>query len=63
MALLLNEIGLDYAVASEMPRGELMRIAGVDIPTFHGWRVLGRSMPEEAIQKLRDHFRQIKESP
>ena len=59
MALLLNEIGLDYSVASEIPRGELMRIAGVDIPTFHGWRFLGRSMPEEAIEKLREHFRQF----
>lgn len=60
MALLLNEIGLDYAVASEMSRGELMRIAGVDIPTYHGWRFLGRSMPEEAIEKLREHFRQLR---
>lgn len=62
MALLLNEIGLDYSVASEIPRGELMRIAGVDMQTYHGWRFLGRSMPEEALEKLREHFRQFKES-
>lgn len=60
LSLLLDEMGVDRAVLLTIPRGDLMRIAGVDLPTFHGWRYLGRSVPEEAIEKLREHFRRFR---
>ncbi len=59
LELLLDGIGVDHDVVSAMTFGDLMRIAGVDIPTFHGWRFLGRSMPEEAIERLKEHFQQL----
>lgn len=60
LSLLLDEIGVDRAVLLTIPRGDLMRIAGVDLPTFHSWRYFGRSMPVEAIEKLREHFRRFR---
>lgn len=60
LKLLLTEIGLEWDVLSTLPHGELLRVAEVDIPTFHGWRYLGRSMPVEAIEKLREYFRQFR---
>lgn len=59
LALLLDGIGVERDVVSAMTQGELMRIAGVDLPTYHGWRFLGRSMPEEAIERLREYFRKL----
>ena len=37
--------------------GDLMRIAEVDIPVFHDWMYMNRELPEEALEKLREHFR------
>lgn len=54
--LLLKEMGIDRDDLGEITNGDLMRIAEVDVPTYHGWMYLGRSMPEQALQKLRDHF-------
>ena len=39
-----------------LTNGDLMRIAEVDTPVLHGWMYLNRELPEEALQKLRDHF-------
>ncbi len=54
--LLLDEIGIDRNEFSEITNGEIRQIAGVDIPTMHGWLYLGRDLPEEALEKLRSHF-------
>lgn len=54
--LLLKEIGLDRDSFGTLTNGELMRIAKVDVPTFHGWMYLGRDMPAEALENLRKHF-------
>jgi hypothetical protein len=56
--LLLEEIGMDQDDLGPLTNGELRRIAQVDLPTFHGWMYLGRKMPEEALEKLRRHFRE-----
>ena len=54
--LLLEEIGVDRDELGPLTNGELMQIAEVDLPTFHGWMYLGKGMPEEALEKLRKHF-------
>lgn len=54
--LLLEEIGADRDEFGPLSNGELMQIAEVDLPTFHGWMYLGKGMPEEALEKLRKHF-------
>jgi excisionase family DNA binding protein len=59
-SLLLAEIGVDRADLPPLTNGDLRRIAEVDIPTFHGWQYLNRPMAEEAIEKMRKHFRQYK---
>lgn len=55
--LLLKEIGVDRDKLGVLTHGELMRIAQVDLSTFHGWMYLGRAMPEEALNRLRLHFK------
>jgi len=52
----LEEIGVDRDELGPLTNGELMQIAEVDLPTFHGWMYLGKGMPEEALEKLRKHF-------
>lgn len=59
LSLLLAEIGVDRTAMPKISNGDLMRIAEVDIPTLHGWQYLHRPMPEDAIEKLREHFRQF----
>lgn len=59
-SLLLEEIGVDRADLPPLTNGDLRRIAEVDIPTMHGWQYLQRPMAEEAIEKLREHFRKYK---
>ncbi|WP_417379490.1 helix-turn-helix domain-containing protein [Gimesia sp.] len=54
--LLLKEIGVDRDTLGPVTFEELMKIAEVDIPIFHGWMYLGQGMPEEALEKLRKHF-------
>lgn len=53
LKLLLKEMELEWEVLSEFSQVDLLRISEVDIPTFYGWRYLGRPMPEEAVEKLR----------
>jgi len=55
-SLLLKEIGVDRDELGPLTNGELMKIAEVDIPVFHGWMYKGRELPEEALEKLRIHF-------
>ena len=54
--LLFKEIGVDRDKLGPLTNGELMKIAEVDLPTFHGWMYKGRDMPEEALENLRKHF-------
>lgn len=54
--LLLKEIGVDRDELGPLTNRELMQIAEVDLPTFHGWMYLGQEMPKEALEKLRKHF-------
>lgn len=54
---LLEDIGVDQGELGPLTNGELMRIAEVDLPTFHGWMYLGREPPEVALENLRRHFK------
>lgn len=54
--LLLEEMGVERKNIPAVTNGDLMRIAEVDIPTLHGWSYMNRELPEEALQRLRDHF-------
>lgn len=56
-AELMKEIGIDREKLGPLSNGELMRIAEVELPVYHGWMHLGREMPEAALDKLRNHFR------
>jgi excisionase family DNA binding protein len=58
--LLLKEIGVDRDTLPPITNGDLMRIAEVDIPTLHGWQWHNRTLPEEALQRLREHFLQFR---
>lgn len=53
---LLDHLGVNRRNLPAFTNGELMRIAEVDIPTFHGWKYLNRELPEAAMNKLREHF-------
>lgn len=59
-SILLQEIGVSRSDLPTVTNGELRRIAGVDIPTLHGWQWHGRSLPPDAIQRLREHFSKFK---
>lgn len=58
---LLNEVGIQRSSLPPLTNGELMRIAEVDLPTFHGWMYLNRELPETARNKLKEHFRDFQE--
>ena len=58
--LLLEEIGVDRKNLPPLTNGDIRRVADVDIPTLHGWQYLHRELPEEALQRLRDHFIQYR---
>ena len=60
--LLLREIGIARDSLGPMTNGDLMRIAEVDTPTYHGWMHLNKEMPEEALEKLRRHFSKVDET-
>lgn len=53
---LLAEMGVDRDLFPGITFGEIRKIAEVDIPTLQGWSDLNRTLPEEALQRLRDHF-------
>ena len=55
--VLLDEIGIDRRSLPPITNGELRRIAEVDIAMMHGWQYLNRSLPEEATNRLKNHFR------
>lgn len=59
---LVKGLGIDHATLPPMTNGELMRIAGVDLVEFHGWQHLGKTLPEEALEKLRDYVQRIAET-
>ena len=59
LTVLLSEMGIDRTTLPPITNGELMRIAEVDTPTLHGWQYLNRPLPEEAINKLKNHFRRL----
>lgn len=57
--LLLQEIGVDRNDLGPLTNGDLIRIAEVDSVAMHGWMHLGRPLPEDALEKLRQHFRKL----
>lgn len=57
--LLLQEIGIERDDLGPLTNGELKKIAEVNTATFHGWMNLRRDLPEEALEKLRQHFRRL----
>lgn len=48
---LLRGMGIDSHTFPSMTNGDLMRAAGVDVPTLHAWIYLGRALPVEALGK------------
>jgi excisionase family DNA binding protein len=58
-SVLLSELGIDRSSLPSITNGDLMRIAEVDIATMHGWQWLNKSLPEEALNKLKNHFRRL----
>lgn len=58
--LLLEVIGVNRDALPSLTNGDLMRIAEVDIPTLHGWQWHNRPLPDEALQRLKDHFIQYR---
>lgn len=61
-SILLSELGIDRSDLPPITNGELMRVAEVDIATMHGWLYLNRSLPEEALDRLKNHYlRLVKE--
>lgn len=58
--LLLKEIGVERDVLPPLTNGDLMRIAKVDTPTLHGWQWHNRALPDEAFNRLKDHFIQYR---
>jgi hypothetical protein len=59
LSVLLSELGIDRSSLSPITNGDLMRIAEVDISTMHGWQYLNRPLPEEAMNRLKNHFRRL----
>jgi excisionase family DNA binding protein len=59
LTALLGELGIDGHNLPPITNGELMRIAEVDIVAMHGWEYLGKALPEEALRRLRNHFRRL----
>ena len=57
--ILLSELGIDRSGLPPITNGELMRIAEVDSASMHGWLYLNRPLPEEAMCRLRNHFRSL----
>lgn len=55
-SLLLNELGIGRSDLPPITNGDLRRVAEVDIPTIHGWLYLGKSLPEEALNRLKSHY-------
>jgi hypothetical protein len=53
----MREVGIDRSTLPPVTNGELMRIAEVDMMTMHGWQHLHWPLPEEAANKLKEHFR------
>ncbi len=56
---LLEELGVNRGGLPPITNGELMRIAEVDIATMHGWLYLNRPLPEDAMNRLKEHFRSL----
>jgi excisionase family DNA binding protein len=57
LTVLLSELGIDESSLPSITNGDLMRIAEVDLVTMHGWQYLNRSLPDEALTKIKNHFR------
>jgi hypothetical protein len=55
----MKEVGIDRDKLGPLTNGELMRIAEVELPVYHDWMYLERKMPEEALEKLRQHFSNV----
>lgn len=60
---LLECLGINRASLPVITNGELMRIAEVDSSTLHGWTYRSKPLPEEAMNRLRDHFRRLISRP
>jgi excisionase family DNA binding protein len=53
---LLSELDIDRNDLPRITNGDLRRIAEVDTATMHSWLYLNRSLAEETISKLKEHF-------
>lgn len=55
--------GIALSKAPPMTNGELMQIAGVDLVQWHGWQYLGNALPDEAMERLTNHFQRLAHTP
>lgn len=55
--------GIALSKVPPLTNGELMKIAGVDLVQWHGWQYLGNALPDEALERLTNHFRRLARSP
>jgi excisionase family DNA binding protein len=59
----LKSVDIDPSQLPPLTNGELMRAAGVDLVQWHGWSYLGKALPDEAMERLTHHLRQLASSP
>ena len=59
LTVLLSEIGIEGSSLPPITNGDLMRIAEVDIAIMHGWQYLNKPLPDEATNRLKNHFRSL----
>lgn len=51
-----QRIGIEPERIPRLTNGELMKIAGVDTATLHGWQYLGRDLTSSAIAKIEEYL-------
>lgn len=54
--------GIALSEVPPLTNGELMQIAGVDLVQWHGWQYLGNALPDEAMERLTQHFQRLASS-
>lgn len=57
--VLLSELGIEMSSLPPITNGELRQITEVDIATMHGWLYLNGSLPQEAMDRLKNYFRSL----
>lgn len=59
----LKSVSITPSNLPHLTNGELMPVAGVDLVQWHGWQYLGKAVPDEALERLSQHFKRLAGSP